>query len=754
MQLQGSTVKTVARRGAGAASTLLLCACLLLVWAFPAEGLVYLPDVTAEMAKASYWVEKQADPDVVLADRATIDALNQAGIDADGTGLQPLKTAACNFYTKTKQESIKAGAASSLASFIGNTYDSDGNLIDQDFVDAILANYPVDGSKPDIASQWAIVTTHTTMRAYPTDEMILDDAGDYDNDNLFVSMLRVNEPVAIREVSVDGRFYLCTSQFLGADWVPVEDVAICKDKEEWLAAWDIPEGQELVVWGNRVYTEDSRLFPSTANRMLYMGTVLERIDQTNAMILVGGRSIYDNYVCYLPVRAADGTYSKVPALINEAANVSAGYLPLTKANIARVAFQSLGQVYGWGGMLHANDCSGYVRDIYKCFGLELARNTTYQQNLPVVKYDLTGLDDAHKAAAIAQMPLGTTLFFPGHEMMYLGQENGKLFVISSLGTVGNLFGDSGINTIRSVTINTLDMVRKNRSTWLHNINAATLPYLPAEAKDIDVLDIEFYASSIDWGGTEHKETGKAVEPAVSIPGLVEGTDFEVTYADNVEVGTATATVTGKGAYSGSVSSTFEIVPAVELAQPVLTSATKSTAKGKVTAAWKKVAGANGYKLKIGATTYTVKSGSTLKKTVTATAGKTVKVSVRAYAKAIGKTYYSPWSSVKSIKVRQSVALKRAVLTSATKSSAKGKVTVGWESMPGVTGYRVKVGDQTYSVKGASNTKLTVSAPAGTTVKVKVRAYVSDTGGNYYGLWSDAKSVKVKGTTVSKTLRAG
>lgn len=753
MSLQDRTVKTAIRRGAGAASTLLLCACLLFVWAFPAQALVYLPDVTEEMAQASYWIGRQADPDTVLADRATIDALNQAGIDADGTGLQPLKTAACNYYNQTRQVSVKNEAAGSLGSFIGKAYDSDGNLIDQDFVDAIIANYPTDGSTPDIASRWAIVTKHTTMRVYPTDEMILDDAGDYDNDNLFVSMLRVNEPVAIREVSVDGRFYLCTSQCLQSEWVPVEDVAICKDRDEWLAAWDIPEGKELVVWGHKVFTESSRIAPETANRLLYMGTVLERVDQTDAAQLVNNRSIYDNYVCYMPVRNDDGTYAKKTALIAESAKVSPGYLPLTRANIAKVAFQSLGQLYGWGGMLEANDCSGYVRDVYKCFGLELSRNTSWQQNLPVVKYELSGLDDEHKAAAIAQMPLGTTLFFPGHEMIYLGQEGGKLYVISSLGTVGNLFGDTGINTVRSVSINTLDMVRKDRSTWLSNIRAATLPYLPADAKDKDVFDIGFYESSIDWGGAEHKETGEAVEPAVSIPGLVEGTDFEVSYADNVAVGTATATVEGKGKYSGSASSTFEIVPAVELAQPVLTSATKSASAGKVTAAWRKVSGADGYRLKVGAAAYTVKGESALKKTVTATAGKTVKVTVRAYAKAIGKTYYSPWSATKSIKVKTTVALKQTALTSATKSAAKGKVTVGWKSVAGVTGYKVRVGAKTYTVKGASKTRTTVSAAAGATVKVKVRPYVSDAGGTYYGPWSSVKSVKVKGSSASMTLRA-
>ena len=41
--------------------------------------------------------------------------------------------------------------------------------------------------------------------------------------------------------------------------------------------------------------------------------------------------------------------------------------------------------------------------------------------------------------------------------------------------------------------------------------------------------------------------------------LVAGTDYEVSYSDNDKVGTATATVTGIGSYTGTKSTTFQIV---------------------------------------------------------------------------------------------------------------------------------------------------------------------------------------------------
>ena len=57
-------------------------------------------------------------------------------------------------------------------------------------------------------------------------------------------------------------------------------------------------------------------------------------------------------------------------------------------------------------------------------------------------------------------------------------------------------------------------------------------------------------------------SGAALTPSVTVKDgsktLVSGTDYTAAYANNVNAGTATATVTGKGNYKGSISATFEI----------------------------------------------------------------------------------------------------------------------------------------------------------------------------------------------------
>ncbi len=61
-------------------------------------------------------------------------------------------------------------------------------------------------------------------------------------------------------------------------------------------------------------------------------------------------------------------------------------------------------------------------------------------------------------------------------------------------------------------------------------------------------------------------TGEALEPAVTVTDgetvLTAGKDYTVTYSDNIAIGTAKATITGKGYYKGTVVLTFEIIQPV------------------------------------------------------------------------------------------------------------------------------------------------------------------------------------------------
>lgn len=54
-------------------------------------------------------------------------------------------------------------------------------------------------------------------------------------------------------------------------------------------------------------------------------------------------------------------------------------------------------------------------------------------------------------------------------------------------------------------------------------------------------------------------TGRPLKPTPIIHGLVIGRDYMISYADNIDIGTASGTATGRGNYEGSITATFEIV---------------------------------------------------------------------------------------------------------------------------------------------------------------------------------------------------
>ena len=139
----------------------------------------------------------------------------------------------------------------------------------------------------------------------------------------------------------------------------------------------------MVVTDSKILLEESNTNPEFSGLMLTMGTVLEKVQPYEYGNMIANRSSYYNYTVWIPVRDDNGMYARKKALISFHHGISEGFLPVSTENIVKQAYTKLGDTYGWGGMLSSVDCSSYVRDVYKCFGLELPRNTTWQAAMPV-----------------------------------------------------------------------------------------------------------------------------------------------------------------------------------------------------------------------------------------------------------------------------------------------------------------------------------------------------------------------------------
>ncbi len=467
-------MKRIIRKGAA----VLLCICLMLSLGSAAFGAL-MPDVTADMSRPGYWSDLQTDPTALLMTPEEIAAQNAANIAASGTNMFDLKNAPDTINGVSQREALQRSGSADAAYYLGWTFQTDGSKADQAFYDAMIANMADPNASEAQPVRYAVAVNRTTLHTFPSDAQILDDPADPEFDYQHLTGVRVNEPLVIYAESADGAFYLVHSVCCPG-WVPAEDVAVCADREEWLSAWDFAPEDTLVVWGTYT-TALSIVAPEVSRRLLTQGTTLQRVVLEDRNALVNNRAAYNNHVVWLPVRNDDGSYAKQLCLIAEHAEASVGYLPMTQENIMKAAFAVLGDAYGWGGMMLADDCSGYVRSIYKCFGLELARNTNWQQQMPVLQLNLNGLTDEQKTAAIRRLPLGATLFFSGHEMMYLGCVNDKLYVVSAVSSIMNPDADGRRQRARDVMINTLDVKRANGNTWLRSLIAADVPYYPADA---------------------------------------------------------------------------------------------------------------------------------------------------------------------------------------------------------------------------------------------------------------------------------
>ena len=470
-----NTVRT-ARRILTVLIILAVClTCLPTVYAEPA----LLPGVTLEMTDPGYWAAKSNDPDALLADSAGIAARNAEILACEECRMNDLRKEYPSFDGKAMQRELLSYASRLLAAYEEKGYfNSEGErFVSADMAD-VLTSIGTAAMSPEQQVRYGICTALTDVRAVPSDQLITDTAGDNDFDLLQRSFLRVNEPVIIRAQTAEGDWYYCDSSCVSG-WMPAATIAVCADRQQWLDAWDIPDDEALVVTQGKLYLDESNVNSAASQRMLTMGTVLRLVEKDAFDPAVTNRAAYQNYPVYLPVREADGSYSTTIALIPQHYDVSEGYLPLTAQNLLETAFSMLGDAYGWAGMLGVPDCSLYIRNIYKCFGMELARNTTWQSAMPVRKFDLSDLNPAEKSELLDTLPVGSMLFLPGHVVLYLGEEEGEHYVLNTVSTMGQPEGHAPIR-VRSVTVNTLEeALRRSGNTWLEELKLAMIPYMPA-----------------------------------------------------------------------------------------------------------------------------------------------------------------------------------------------------------------------------------------------------------------------------------
>lgn len=241
-------------------------------------------------------------------------------------------------------------------------------------------------------------------------------------------------------------------------------------------------------------------------------------------------------------------------------------------------------------------------------------------------------------------------------------------------------------------------------------------------KDIANVDFEIDYDYFDetYYGDVYYDYGYELKPWVyTYDNVYEDIDYEVTYKNNINVGTAKIIITGIGRYTGTKILTFNIIPLhIEETLPELLKTkytyTGSYIKPKPSCIF----------LKAGEYGLSYKNNKKIgKATVTITGKKNYKGSVKMYF-----TIVPAKGAIKKL------------------TPAKKAITVKYKALKGGVKYQVqyKLGKGKWKSKKTSKTSLKISKlKSKKKYSVRVRGYKKVGSKTYYGSWSKVKTVKTK-----------
>lgn len=383
----------------------------------------------------AFWAARLPDADRVILDRAGIAAQN-ARMRAEDDSIHDLRALPARLPRATVLTDIQALSRWPQKPLFGE----DGKPVAATARPGIEANLALDAIPAERPLQYGLVTHRAALRAFPTALRVFTSQGDTDIDRFQESALFPGDAVAVLHESADGQWLFITSERYSA-WIEKRFVGVGD------AATVLGYGQHRpyrVVTGAMAYTAFTPEEPRVSRLQLEMGVRLPVLADWPVAQAVNGQQAHGAHVVQLPVRNDDGTLALVPALLPRSQDTASDYLPLTPRNLLTQSFKFLGERYGWGHSYDTRDCSGFVSEIYRSFGVLVPRNTSAQAVSPAL--DRIAFSDkdgkAKRNAAVQQLQVGDLVYIPGHVMVTIGQLDGQTWMIHDTAG-GSWFGADG-----------------------------------------------------------------------------------------------------------------------------------------------------------------------------------------------------------------------------------------------------------------------------------------------------------------------
>lgn len=393
---------------------------------FPAGG-IFTPGMQEEMFHYEFWVSKLPEGSRIIMDKVGIENFNEQTIKKSDTVYDLQK------YKESLSKKELEGFIKEYKFTDKMKVDDKGEALKKNFLDLLVKNTNLEAIKDENKVRYGMSIKKLQVRSFPTDEGAFD-SGASNLDRFQETSCEPCEAVLVLHESRDKKWYFIQI-YNYRGWVKAEGIALTKDKQ--LVFNYVNSDSFVVVTGNHISVENN-IGSSEVNKIFNMGNRLE----LQSMGEISDKYCKQYYVVKLPGKNKEGNLEFGEAVIAKNKDIVEGYLPYTRENIIRQAFKLQGEKYDWGNKYSGRDCSSFIADIYKTFGLLLPRNAGEQESGNGKHYSFSKADSIEKRNKILDsLKSGAAIFLPGHVTMYLGKVDGVHYMIHDFLAYGKKQGE-------------------------------------------------------------------------------------------------------------------------------------------------------------------------------------------------------------------------------------------------------------------------------------------------------------------------
>lgn len=377
------------------------------------DKVIFEDTLPKQLKTEGYWISKLKTPDEIILNKKQIVQLNKDIYNLH-LGISNMKE-----YPQTIEKERLEKTFNKTFSYISkrNYLNESGEHLFPDFFITLQNNLDIpEQDKIDV--RFAVTTKYNDVRLLPTSQKIISSLNSKDLDRLQEESIDLGTPVLVLSQTKDKVWcYVITPTEEG--WIKTENLAFTN--RETFNKW-ISIKKPVVITDSKadIFIDKEK---TKFLEYLRMGTKLPYAGKQST------KSIYVK----IPCSDENGNLIIKKGYLNYK-DAHIGYLPYTQRNALILAFNHLHSPYGWGGSNGEQDCSGYLGQIFNCFGILLPETSVQKikcgQVIKLNKQD----DDTDKNFSIIEnaVPGISFIYLSGHIMLYIGNDNYKPYVIQCI----------------------------------------------------------------------------------------------------------------------------------------------------------------------------------------------------------------------------------------------------------------------------------------------------------------------------------